>query len=169
MLIFCLSGQTPMACGISKKEEIQFLNPYFPLIKWQACKPGSVILSGSFIIYLFAAYPSWYPVCCRKRNGPSRSTTTAVITRIYLALQPVSRTADHVAMITGGLLTRLFTRSPDEFSSIRDGCFLLRCYPLSKISLTGSTVPCVARTFLSSAYFRRNDKAACRCKISENN
>jgi len=43
-----------------------------------------------------------------------------------------------------------------------DGYFLLHCYPFSEIFLLGSTVPCVARTFLPDNY--RDDKAACRCK-----
>jgi len=72
------------------------------------------------------------------------------------------RTADDVAIITGGLLPHLFTRSPDKTEG---GYFLLRCYPLSEIFPLGNTAPCVARTFLPDNY--RDDKAACRCKITQ--
>lgn len=82
-----------------------------------------------------------------------------------MALQPVRCTADHVTIITGGLLPRLFTRSPRLIQSTQGGYFLLHFYPLSEIFPLGSTVPCVARTFLPGLC--RNDKAACRCKINQ--
>jgi len=48
------------------------------------------------------------------RRETERTTplaATAATTRIYLALQPVRRTADDVAITTGALLPHLFTRS----------------------------------------------------------
>jgi hypothetical protein len=80
-----------------------------------------------------------------------------------MALQPKRRTAGNVAITAGGLLPRLFTL----IRQLADGCFLLRCYPLSKIFLLGSLAPCVARTFLTS--FHRHDKAACRDKDKDFN
>ena len=94
-----------------------------------------------------------------ERATPLRCNSRTI--GIYLALQPVRRTADCVATTTGGLLPHLFTRSPIN----RDGYFLLCSYPLSEIFLLGSTAPCVARTFLSLS--AKSDKAACHCKNSE--
>jgi len=124
--------------------------------KWQACKPGSVSLRQPTKKPISFIWPRHH---CRGRCSlplltsgvhPETKRTTSLrcnsrAIRIYLALQPVRRTAGCVATTTGGLLPRLFTRSSAVGG---DGYFLLRCYPLSKIFPLGSTVPCVARTFL---------------------
>jgi len=80
-----------------------------------------------------------------------------------MALQPVRRTADDVAITTGALLPHLFTRFPTIDTQYQDGYFLLHYYPLSKIFPLRSTAPFVARTFLPEQK-SRDDKAACRCK-----
>ena len=51
---------------------------------------------------------------------------------------------------------------PEKAWPPQGGYFLLRLYPLPEIFQLGSTVPCVARTFLPDII--RGDKAACRCK-----
>ena len=76
-----------------------------------------------------------------------------------MVLQLVRRTATSVARHTGGLLPRLFTLIPQ--TSLRNGYFLLRYYTLADIFPLGSTIPCVARTFLSP--FRDSDRTACYC------
>ena len=76
-----------------------------------------------------------------------------------MVLQLVRRTATSVARHTGGLLPRLFTLIPQ--TSLRNGYFLLRYYTLTDIFPLGSTIPCVARTFLSP--FRDSDRTACYC------
>ena len=88
-----------------------------------------------------AAYPSRFP---KNQNGPFCIPAYRKIV-IYLALQPVSGTADVVATVTGELLPHLFTRSPIA----RGGHFLLPYCKLSPAFLLRSTMPCVARTFLS--------------------
>ena len=123
--------------------------------KRQVCKPGSVssaVKQRTFIIYLgktlllCSLQPTPPDNFVRERNkaGSFAVPQQRQTIRIYLALQPVRRTANYVTTITGALLPHLFTRSPTS----RDGYFLLRCYPLSKIFPLRSTVPCVARTFL---------------------
>ncbi len=76
-----------------------------------------------------------------------------------MVLQLVRRTATPVARHTGGPLPRLFTLIPQ--TRPRNGCFLLRYYTLTDIFPLGSTIPCVARTFLSP--LRDSDRTACYC------
>ena len=108
-----------------------------------------------FIIYLnptsllgFCSLPLLTPLCVRSKTSSFAVPQQRQTIRIYLALQPVRRTANDVTTITGALLPHLFTRSTDEDKSCQGGYFLLRCYPLSKIFPLRSTVLCVARTFL---------------------
>ncbi len=54
------------------------------------------------------------------------------------------RTADHVAMVTGGLLPHLFTL----IRQMTDGHFLLHYCELASAFPLGSIAPCIARTFL---------------------
>jgi len=128
--------------------------------KWQACKPGSVPDSyRGFIIYLAPAslpescsLPLLTPLCVGNKAGSLAVPQQRQTIRIYMALQPVRRTAPDIAAGTGALLPHLFTRSPTIDTQYRDGYFLLRCYPLSKIFPLRSTAPCVARTFLPPEY-----------------
>ena len=83
--------------------------------KSQACKPGSVFHS---IIYLGLMSPpascSLPPAISPTEVGEPERTAPCQRLAVYLALQPMRRTADYVAIITGGLLPHLFTLTTDE-------------------------------------------------------
>lgn len=73
---------------------------------------------------------------------------------VYMALQPIRRTAANVAISTGRLLPHLFTLIPPK----RDGSFLLRYSALANSFPLGNMALCVARTFL---FDERSDKPTC--------
>jgi len=129
--------------------------------KWQACKPGSVILTSSenacqhplsFILPRHhcrspAAYPSWLPCALETRRAAlmyrdsgKQSGYTWLCNpwdvRLMMLPPPPVR------------FYRTFSPLPGLDTSKPGGYFLLRCYPLSKIFPLRSTAPCVARTFL---------------------
>jgi hypothetical protein len=131
------------------------------LIKWQACKPGSVsrVFRNFYHLSCFviadeiqAAYP------LRPRFLSMQSGSLCFCAGVYMALHPMKRTAGDVAIATGGLLPRLFTLAHRNLSEEKlaqlqaetpaSGFFLLRGYPLTEIFPLGSMVPYGARTFL---------------------
>jgi len=129
----------------------------------RACKPGSVSRrNGTSIIYLDLPSPvsssslplSTIPQTWKTRTGNSVPDLSGL--EIYMALQPMRRTAPDITARTGGLLPRLFTLIPTN----RDGYFLLHCYTLSDIFPLGSMAPFVARTFLSTRITRQSDRTA---------
>ena len=65
---------------------------------------------------------------------------------VYMALQPVRRTAGEHCCLRGGLLPRLFTLTGRRTG----GYSLLRYYTLTDVKPLTWTVLCVARTFLPS-------------------
>lgn len=82
------------------------------------------------------------------------------MTPVYMALQLVRGTAATVTCGTGGLLPRLFTLAPRKKKQNLEAvilcylsCILADAFPL------GSTMPCVARTFLFP--LRDSDRTAC--------
>ena len=75
---------------------------------------------------------------------------------VYMALQPIRRTAADVTTDAGELLPHLFTLIPTS----RDGYFLLRYSALTNSFPLGNMVLCVARTFL---FDERSDKPTCFC------
>ena len=89
------------------------------LKKQPVYKPGSVSRrNGTFVIYLRTG------VTTRLQRPTPRHRASNPTYPIYMALQPIMRTAHCIAATSGGLLPRLFTLTPP---SCDEGAVLL-CY-----------------------------------------
>ena len=91
------------------------VRPVAVRVKKQTCKPGSVSHS---VIDLGRMSPSVScslpPVRMVPENRSGAGSSLPFGLTVYLALQPMGRTASDVATGTGGLLPRLFTLVPAE-------------------------------------------------------
>ena len=82
-----------------------------------------------------------------------------------MALQPVRRTADDVATITGALLPHLFTRSPLRRIKTRWSFSVTLLSPFKDLPAKKHGALCCP-DFPHPEYSGR-DKAACRCKSNQ--
>ena len=113
-----------------------------------------------------AAYPSWLPCAKRNKAGSLAVPQQRQTIRIYMALQPVRRTAPDIAAGTGALLPHLFTRSPLRYIKTRWSFSVTLLSPFKDLpAKKHGALRCP--DFPPLTINVRNDKAACRCKSSK--